>query len=296
MTYQTITVEPVTPHIGAEISNIDLSQPLGNQTFQEVHDALMAHQVIFFRDQDITPEQHVAFGRRFGELNIHPVAPHLEGHPEVLILHNDEKVPPSINHWHTDVTFLERPAMGSILHAVTVPAVGGDTIWASMYAAYEALSDKMQRFLSGLSALHDFEHVFFGNKLYGEDGRQVLRQGKNRPEDADDVQRLRQKHPVMEHPVLRTHPVTGKTALFVNSVFTLRIKDMKESESRALLDFLFRHIETPEFQVRFKWRKNSIAFWDNRCTQHYAVADYYPQLRHMHRVTVEGDRPFYRAA
>ncbi|MEQ9449390.1 MAG: taurine dioxygenase [Rhodospirillaceae bacterium] len=284
MSAQNIMVEKVEPHIGAEISGVDLSKPLGNQAFQEIHDALMEHGVIFFRGQNITPEQHVAFGRRFGELNVHPFAPSHPDHKEVLILHNDKDHPPSINAWHTDVTFMERPAMGSILKAEELPEHGGDTMWGSMYAAFDALSDKMQRFLRDLVAIHDFEHVFFG-----------ARSPMDTMTKAEATVKARKTWPVMEHPVIRTHPVTGRQSLFVNSAFTVRIKDMKESESRSLLDFLYRHVATPEFQCRFRWEKNSIAFWDNRCTQHYALADYWPGIRHMHRVTIEGDRPFYRS-
>ncbi|HCX69145.1 taurine dioxygenase [Parvibaculum sp.] len=285
MTTQSIAVEKLGAHVGAEISGIDLARPLGNKAFREVHDALMNHGVIFFRDQDITPAQHIEFGRKFGELNVHPFAPSLPGHKEILVIRNDKDHPPNINVWHTDVTFMERPAMGSILKAERLPDNGGDTMWASMYAAFEALSDKMQRFLTDLVAYHDFEHVFFS-----------ARNKMDPIEKAQAVKKARAEWPLMEHPVVRTHPVTGRQALFVNSSFTLRIKDMKELESRALLQFLYEHVTTPEFQCRFRWRENSIAFWDNRCTQHYALADYWPQERCMHRVTIEGDRPFYRAS
>lgn len=289
MAYDTIQVEPCSRHLGADISGVDLGAPLGNQTFGELQRALTEHQVIFFRDQDITPEQHIAFGRRFGDLNVHPFVPSAEGHPEILLLANDEDNPPAVNVWHTDVTFMPRPAMGSILHAVEVPGAGGDTIWASTTAAFDALSDKMQHFLPGLVAEHDFEHVFFGGGQFGN------RNPKDAHDTVDKVARARETFPLAEHPVIRTHPETGRHAIFVNAVFTTRIKDMKERESQALLAFLFDHVTTPEFQVRFRWRKNSVAFWDNRCTQHYAVGDYWPQRRRMHRVTIEGDTPFFRA-
>lgn len=283
MSYQTIAVEPLTPHIGAEISNIDLSQPLSDQAIEVVRDAVRKHLVVFFRDQEITPEQHIAFARRFGELNVHPFVPSVEGHPELLLLRNDRDNPPEVNKWHSDVTFMERPADGAILRAVELPEVGGDTMWASMYAAYDALSDNMQRFLSGLTAIHDFEHIFFGNQVI-----QYNHGSKDPKERAEKLALSRERYPVMEHPVVRTHPRTGRRALFVNSIFTVAIKDMKQSESRALLDFLYQHVSTPEFQVRFKWRKNSIAFWDNRWTQHYALADYWPQTRVMYRATLQG--------
>ena len=278
MRYETIEVTPIAAALGAEIHGPDLSRPLGNQIFQEIHDALMENLVIFFRDQDITPDQHKAFGRLFGELQIHPFAPKLDGHPEILVIENDEARPSRINTWHTDVTFLERPPLGSILHAQEVPETGGDTMWANMYAAYEALSDKLQVFLSGLVAVHDFSHNFGQRLLRQEGGHEKLKKAQA-------------EMPPAEHPVIRTHPVTGRRGIFVNSAFTTQIKDMAAKESAALLGFLYEHVRTPEFTCRFTWRKHSIAFWDNRCTQHYPIADYWPARRRMHRLTVNGDRP-----
>ncbi len=276
MQYQTITVEPLSPVIGAEISGVDLAQPLGNQTFSEIHDALMTHQVIFFRDQDLTLDQHKAFGRRFGELHIHPTAPAPEGHPEILTVHADENSERVAGQgWHSDVSCDKEPPLGSILHIQKAPESGGDTMFASAYAAYDALSEPMKAFVGGLQARHESKHRYFGrNKRTG-----TMRDGEN-------------VYPEATHPVVRTHPVTGRKGLFVNAVFTTRIEGLKEKESRALLDFLNDHINTPEFHCRFAWRANSIAFWDNRCVQHHAVWDYYPQTRHGHRVTIQGDRPF----
>ncbi len=278
MTEQNIEIRSLTPVIGAEIHGVDLRLPLGNHTFQRIHDALMTHQVIFFRDQDISTEQHKTFGRLFGELHIHPAAPSPEQHPEILVIHGDENSKHVAgNGWHSDVSCDVEPPLGSILHMHTVPPSGGDTMFASSYAAFEALSDKMQAFLSGLTAAHSGEHVYRGRYRLAVD-------------DAD------RKFPEAEHPVVRTHPVTGRQGLFVNSGFTVHIKDMKEKESRALLDFLFEHTRTPEFICRFNWEPGSIAFWDNRCVQHYAIWDYFPAVRHGQRVTVKGDRPFYKAA
>lgn len=279
MNEQQIEVHPLTGALGAEIQGVDLAEPLGNQTFQEIHDALMAHQVIFFRDQDITPDQHIAFARSFGELHVHPYAPQLEGYPEVLVLENDETRPPRINAWHTDVTFEERPPMGSILHGKVIPEHGGDTLWANTYMAYEALSDRLQHFLDGMTAVHDYARPFFG---VGVPEREV---------DWDRFAAARKTRPPMEHPVVRTHPVTGRKSLFVNSVFTSHLKDVRQKESEALLRLLYEHLQSPDFQCRFRWRENSIAFWDNRCTQHFAAADYFPQARLMQRVTVVGERP-----
>jgi taurine dioxygenase len=277
MRYQSIDVRKLTPTIGAEIFSVDLSRELGNQQFQEIHDALMDNLVIFFRDQTLTPEQHMDFGRRFGRLHVHPAAPGLvAGHPEILVIKANEKsTHVAGEEWHSDVSCEAEPPMGSILHLHEVPADGGgDTLFASMYAAYEALSAPMQRLLEGMTAIHDGERVFRGR--YGADDR-----GR--------------EFPRAEHPVVRTHPVTGRKALFVNRWFTARIVQLKPQESSALLEMLHRHTETPEFHCRFKWQAGSIAFWDNRCAQHHAIWDYYPQRRYGHRVTICGDKPFYRA-
>jgi taurine dioxygenase len=277
MKFQSIDVRKLTPTIGAEIFGVDLSRELANQQFQEIHDALMDNLVIFFRDQTLTPEQHMDFGRRFGRLHVHPAAPGLvAGHPEILVVKANEKsTHVAGEEWHSDVSCEDEPPMGSILHLHEVPADGGgDTLFASMYAAYEALSAPMQRLLEGMTAIHDGERVFRGR--YGADDR-----GR--------------EFPRAEHPVVRTHPVTGRKALFVNRWFTARIVQLKPQESSALLEMLHRHTETPEFHCRFKWQAGSIAFWDNRCAQHHAIWDYYPQRRYGHRVTICGDKPFYRA-
>lgn len=284
MTYQTITVTRLSPHIGAVIQGVDLSKPLGNQQFQEIHDALMESKVIFFRDQKLTVDQHKAFGRLFGELHVHPAsagAPKnaaissLDGHPEILVVHADENSTRVAGEtWHSDVTCDEAPPMGSLLYMHEVPELGGDTMFADMYQAYETLSEPMKRFLSTLTAVHDGEQIYRGRYGY------------------DDSKKT---YPKAEHPVVRTHPVTGKPLLFVNTNFTAYIKGLKRSESEALLQMLYRHIETPEFHCRFQWKAGSLAFWDNRCTQHKALFDYHPHRRHAHRVTVKGDRTFYRA-
>jgi len=269
-----IDVEKLTPNIGAEIAGVDLAQTLDPRVVRAIHDAFSEHQVIFFRDQRLTHDQHKAFGRLFGELHIHPAAPGpIEGHPEILVIHADEKSRRVAGEeWHSDVSCEPEPPMGSILYMRELPPVGGDTLFASMYTAYEALSDSMKRFLEGLTARHEGRHVFGG------------RQGAR--SDA--------AYPEAEHPVIRTHPVSGRRALFVNRGFTTRIVQLKRPESDALLELLYRHIETPEFHCRFRWRTNSIAFWDNRCVQHHALWDYYPARRLGYRVTISGDKPFYR--
>ncbi len=275
MTYASIQVDKLTPHVGGVVHGVDLSKPLDESTFKQVHDALIDNGVIFFRDQHLTPEQQKAFGRRFGELHIHPAAPkEVPEHPEILVIHADENSKHVAGeNWHSDVSCDPEPPMGSILYMHELPPVGGDTLFASMYAAYDALSEPMKRFLEPLTARHEGEHVYRGR--YGLDDK-----GK--------------AFPRAEHPVIRTHPVSGRKALFVNGGFTTRIVQLARSESDAILQFLYHHIETPEFHCRFRWQVNSIAFWDNRCVQHHAMWDYYPQRRHGHRVTIKGDKPFYR--
>jgi len=276
MTYQSIEVRPVTPAIGAEIFGVELGGAISNQQFQEIHDALLQHVVIFFRDQEMTPEQHKAFGRRFGKLHIHPAAPSLEGHPEILVVKADEnskRVAGEV--WHSDVSCDPEPPMGSILHMLQPPSNGGgDTMFANMYLAYETLSEPMKRLLEGLTAIHDGDYVFRGRYGYAE------KKGA--------------AHPVSEHPVVRTHPETGRRALYVNRGFTTRIKELRENESEALLKMLFDHAETPEFQCRFKWATGSVAFWDNRAAMHHAMWDYHPLRRYAQRVTICGDKPFLR--
>ncbi|MEQ9122967.1 MAG: TauD/TfdA family dioxygenase, partial [Alphaproteobacteria bacterium] len=252
--YETISVDPVTPRVGAVVSGVDLGGPLGNQQFQEIHDALMRHEVLFFRDQQMSLDQHKAFGARFGELDVHPGSPGPEGHPEILIIHADENSKRVAGEaWHSDVSCLPEPPMGSILHQHDVPpACGGRTHHASAGAAYDALSEPMKQVLAPLTAIHSGDHVYRGR--YAHQG----------VEDRDEV------YPEARHPIVRTHPVTGRKSIFVNETFTTRIPELKPKESRALLDFLTSHIVKPEFQVRFKWAENSVAFWDNRAVQHHA--------------------------
>lgn len=280
MSYEVIKVRKLTPRIGGEISGVDLSKPLDDKTFREIKAALLENQVIFFRDQDITLDQHKDFGRRFGELHVHPAAPAPEGHPEILRIHGDANSKRVAGEaWHSDVSCDLEPPMGSILRLHTVPETGGDTLFSSMYAAYDALSQPMKDFLSGLTAIHSGEHVYRNRYEYNSGQR-------------EDTQK---SFPQSEHPVIRTHPETGRQALFVNYGFTTRIVGLPQQESEALLAFLFDHCARPEFQCRFKWEVGSIAFWDNRCAQHHAIWDYFPQVRSGYRVTIKGDRPFYRA-
>jgi taurine dioxygenase len=275
MTYDTINVRPLTPVLGAVVSDIDLTATLSNRQVDDLHAALAAHQVLFFRDQKIDLEQHKRLGRHFGELHIHPNTPGPEGHPEILPIHADgQSKRANGENWHSDVSCDAEPPLGSILHLHTVPPVGGDTIFASQTAAYDALTPAFQAFLGGLTATHSGDRSYRRtNKLLG----------------IDDSQRV---FPQAVHPVVRTHPVTGRKALFVNENFTMHINELSAAESRAVLDFLYAHSTKPAFQVRFSWQPNSIAFWDNRAVQHIAMWDYFPQVRSGYRVTVKGDRPF----
>lgn len=271
--YERIQVRRLSPVIGAEIEGVDLSAPLDDVVIAEIREALADNLVVFFRDQPMTPAQHAAFGRRFGELHLHPAAPHEPGHPEVMIIAADESsVRANGEGWHTDVSCDAEPPMGSILQIRECPPEGGDTIFANMYAAYEALSDRMKAHLDGLNAIHDGEHVYRG--LYRNLGV------------AD-----KPTYPCSSHPVVRTHPWTGRMALFVNQGFTTRIEGIPPEESEALLRYLFQHLQHPLFQCRFRWTPNAVAFWDNRCAQHHAIWDYWPHRRSGARVTIKGERP-----
>lgn len=268
-----IRVRPLTPTIGAEIEGVDL-EDVSDANFEALAEALARHLVIFFRDQDISVEAHKAFGRRFGELDVHPNDPGLEGHPEVMIIHADEHSKRVAGEmWHSDVSCRAEPPMGSILRMFAVPEAGGDTLFANMYAAYDTLSDRMKQYVEDLSALHD------GGPYYRDVNRALGREAEGK------------SYPVAEHPVVRTHPVTGRRCLFVNSMFTTRLLGVPRAESDAILGYLFEHVKNPLFQCRFRWEAHSVAFWDNRCTQHFAVWDYFPNLRSGYRVTVGGQTP-----
>lgn len=276
-----IEVIPRGATIGAEVKGVDFSKPVDAATANEINDALMRYSIIYFRDAAMAPAQHVAFGRLFGELTVHPFVPHLEEFPEVVVLDNHADNPVfSTDHWHSDETFRVTPPMGSILRCLARPETGGETLWCDMVAAFEGLSDKMRGFVSGLEAIHDFKN--FRHKFDHLPPR----------ERHLKLAEMEEELPNPVHPVVRTHPVTKRKALFVNEQFTLAIKGMREDESRALLDFLYAQSRIPEFQFRFHWEVNSMVFWDNRPLQHYAANDYYPQRRTMHRVTIKGDKPF----
>ena len=273
MVSRQFAVEALSPSIGGEVSQIDLSGELSDETISGLRAALLERKVLFFRDQEITTDQHIAFARRFGELETHPFTVNHPDHPEVIILANGPENKSRINVWHSDVTWRETPSLGSVLRAREVPDVGGDTLFADMEAAYESLSGDMKEKLDGLQAEHDFMRAFGAN--LGEDERAAMRE----------------KYPLATHPVVRTHPESGRKSLYVNAAFTSRIVGLDDDESTGTLRRLYELSRVPEFQVRFRWRKNSIAFWDNRACQHYPVSDYHPAVRVMERVTIVGDRP-----
>lgn len=274
-----LNITPLSPALGAIVGGIDLRRSLTDADQLAIEQALLEHQVLFFRAQPIEPPQQAAFAARFGDLHIHPIYPNIPEQPEVLVLDTAVTDVRDNAIWHTDVTFLETPALGAVLAAKQLPAYGGDTLWASSSAAFEALSKPLQRLLDGLTASHDFTRSF------------PLERFGNTPEALERYHQVQRQHPPVTHPVVRTHPVTGRKGLFVNEGFTSRINELEPAESDALLRFLFAHSTRPEFSIRWRWQENDVAFWDNRITQHYAVDDYRPARRVMHRATILGDKP-----
>lgn len=281
---QDVQIKPVSGALGVLIEGVDLGRDLDNQTADLIHRAMLDHCVIFFRNQKMTPEQHIALGRRFGTLNVHDYVKAMDNHPEIIVVAKYENDTKNFGGgWHSDVTYLEEPAMGSILYCLEAPAYGGDTLFANQYLAYDRLSSGMKRMLDGMTAIHTARHV------YGPQGRATTTYGSNLT--AMKVQGSTEAEKETEHPVVRTHPETGRKCLYVNAGFTTRFKDMTEAESLPLLEYLWQHCTQPEFTCRFRWEPGSVAFWDNRAVQHYALNDYQGQRRMMHRVTINGDRP-----
>jgi taurine dioxygenase len=270
-------IDPITPTIGAEVHDIKLSGQLDAATMDNIYDALSEHLVLFFRDQLLSPEDQFEFATAFGTpAKPHPVYPHLPGFDRVVLLENDGERPPDTDDWHTDLTFQPNPPFLSVLYADTVPECGGDTLWSNMYEAFDSLPAELRALVSRLSAVHDMGA--FRNNFINEN---------------NDVEALNAgiaKFGSAVHPIAPKHPVTGKQLLFVNRSFTQHIVGMLKADSDRLLEYLFSHLESANFQVRFRWRKGSVAMWDNRCTQHFAVCDYLPAYRRMHRVIIDTDR------
>jgi len=263
-------------NIGAEIRGIDLARPLGDAQFAAVHEAFVRHEVLVFRDQDISLDQQVDFARRFGDLSIHPFSPNLDDRREVIVLDYSADNPPALtDQWHSDETFRQAPPLATILRARVVPDHGGDTLFASMTAAYTGLSERMKQYIHGLEAQHDFKPW---RPLFTSSAQHQAK-----------LRALEQQFPNPWHPVVRVHPVTGRRILNVNPQFTVRIRGLKDDESQMILNYLYGRAQVPEYQMRVSWRPNTVVMWDNRSVHHYAPHDYYPQRRTMERVTVAGD-------
>lgn len=273
MEWEHFDLQRMSATCGAEISGVDLTSELSDEVIDEIRRAFLAFKVIFFRNQALTPGQHVRFARRFGDLEVHPFLPGNPDHPELVRFEKGLDTGGYENGWHHDVTWREIPSMGAILHGIEVPVAGGDTLFCDMAAAFDGLDPEMQTRIEGLTAVHDFMLAFAG---------QV-------PEDK--MAETRAKYPLVEHPVVRTHPETGRKLIFVNAYFTSHIKDMDRAESDELITYLTRRANFAEFQVRFKWENDSVAFWDNRVVQHYATSDYWPATRIMERASIIGDTP-----
>lgn len=271
-----LNIRPMTPAVGAEILDIDLAAANIAERVPEIRAALLKHGVIFFRDQTLSQQQHIEFAKNFGELEVHPATPKDQAHPEILRIAHGPKSRGQENYWHSDVTWREKPSLGSILLAHEVPECGGDTCFANMHLAYERLSEQMKRMCEGLTAVHDIARVFAGRL-------------DKAPAD------LHEKFPPQRHPVIRTHPETGERVIYVNTAFTSHIEGLSAEESRWLLAHLYKTAMDAEIQCRFRWAKGSIAFWDNRVTQHLAVSDYFPARRIMERVTIAGQKPYFQA-
>lgn len=275
MDYKLIDVRPYSPNLGAEIRGVSLADGVTSQQFEEIHHAFARYQVLFFKDQsEIPPQRHIDFGKLFGPLHAHPAAPTMAGFPEIFEIHahKDSKIANG-EFWHSDVSCDEEPPLGTMLQLQLLPPCGGDTLFSDMYGAYEKLSQPLKGMLDGLTATHESEHIYRGR--YADRGQ--------KDSEID--------YPVAVHPVVRTHPVTGRKALYVNRTFTRRINELSETESHAILEMLFQHCEHIDFQIRFRWSVHDMAFWDNRCCMHRAIWDYWPEERKGRRVTIKGERP-----
>jgi taurine dioxygenase len=272
-----LTLEPLSPSIGSVIHGIDLREDLSDEMIAAVRNTLVERKVIFFRDQDITTAQHLNFARKFGDLEEHPFAPSKPDFPEIVAITHNRESKGRENIWHSDVTWRLEPSLGSILRAVEVPGNGGDTLFANMEMAYDELPDDIREKIDGATAMHDFPSF-----------RAML---QKRGLSEEEIEEYNKQYPNAHHPVVRTHPESGRKSIYVNRAFTQYINGMEREESDGLLEFLYSRAATPEYQCRFQWQENSLAFWDNRSAQHYAVSDYWPAVRRMERATIIGDKP-----
>jgi taurine dioxygenase len=279
--YKHISVAPIAPAIGAEVSGVDLSQTLDDEVFAEIRTAFLSHIVLFFRDQILTPDQQVAFAARFGPIGRYPFAEPVDGNPDVIAIIKEEHQTTNFGGiWHTDTTYLAEPSMGSMLYARQVPPVGGDTMWSNMYAAYDALSDGMNEMLSGLRGINS------ASKNKDALRMNHLEDGAMKGKDAEQMDVK-----MATHPIVRTHPETGRKSLYISDAHTICFEGMTEGESAPILEFLFAHAIKEEFTCRFRWTANTLAVWDNRCALHYPLNDYHGHRREMHRITLQGDVP-----
>jgi len=272
-----LKITPFAPNLGAIITGVDLSNPVSDNEIDIIKDAFHKFQVLFFQNQlEILPQNHIILGQFFGDLHIHPAAPKMKNYPEIFEINTDKnsKIANGAEDFHSDVSCDIEPPLGTMLQLHVLPECGGDTMFANMYLAYEALSKPMQVFLGGLKASHESEHFY-----------------KGRYQNKNEVD-MNKEYPSAIHPVIRTHPKTKKKAIYVNKFFTTRIEGLADQESKLILDYLFSHIEKTEFQIRYKWNKNDMAFWDNRCTIHKALWDYFPNERKGRRVTIKGSVPY----
>ena len=267
-----LDIRPLGVTLGGEVTNVDLAN-VDSASLDELRRAHLAYRVLFFRNQDLSIAEHRDFAQLFGELEDHPFIPSKSDNPDVIRFEKSPEVPGVENVWHSDVSWREIPSLGSVLRAVEVPPMGGDTLFSDMVAAYECLDDETKERIEGLEAVHDFT-LSFGLALSGK-----------------ELEKKRKEFPPATHPVVRTNPDTGEKAIYVNPIFTSHIVGMEAEESAALLDRLYSTAEIPEYQCRFHWEKDSVAFWDNRVVQHYAANDYWPHRRVMERITIIGERP-----
>jgi taurine dioxygenase len=282
MTKSSIDIKPLAGALGAEILGVDLAAEVSNDVYKEINQAFLDHLVIFFRDQTLSPAQFTDVAKHFGTPGDYPFIESIEGHPEVIeILKTEDDTINFGCHWHTDTTYMEKPSLGTMLYALEIPVSGGDTLFANMYKAYEALSDGMKYMLDGLQAVNSSEQKDLGGRAQKMAELNALKD--TFVEESESLEAV--------HPVVRTHPETKKKSLYVNGSHTVNFVGMSDVESKPILAHLFEHMKKPEFQCRFRWAPGSIALWDNRCAQHLAINDYNGQRRRMHRITLEGDRP-----
>jgi len=279
--YNSIEVKPLAGAMGAEVGGVDLSKPLANEQLADIHRAYLDYLMIYFRDQDISPETQVRLARHFGKPAVYPFLQGLDGFPEVnALIRSPEDNKAFGGSWHSDTAYKERPDLGTLLYAVDVPEVGGDTLFTNTYRAYDTLSDGMRQMIDGLVGVFNSDKPYQGGRAaqigkLGEMGKAVV--------ESETFEAC--------HPIVRTHPETGRKALYISRTHTLRFKDMTVEESNPLIEYLSDHSVRPEFQCRLRWRAGTLAVWDNRCTQHFALNDTAGHRRHMHRVSIEGDRP-----